>query len=570
VKLLPFALLCAFVALISAPARGQIRYVDANLTTGLDNGTSWANAYRGPLGLFRAGAWPGTTVWVADGVYRSQTIVAPADPELDTAATILGGFAGGETSASQRDPVANPTIITGDINGDDAQGLYADNTSILVYHNGSGLGAPLTLDGFTFTGANQHALLMEGGASLYLSQCTLRANRGPAVVWLKYTTAGGGSSGGFGRVRFEDNSATPILSEVSVADLALCTFVRNSSPIPGLSSGGIFVTGNLPASILIARSCVFFGNSGGEAGAVAGPTNAAIHLVDCTIVSNTTLVQQGAVRSADFVRNSIVYGNTGPGGSQTLLDQVSGGLIENSCVQGLAPGQGNLGDDPRFVDAPGGNLALDPFSPCVDAGKVFPASLSIDITGQPRPVDDPVTRNLSGSTIDMGAHEFRPGVSRPFCSGDAQPTQHTTLCPCGNFGTVGRGCANSVEPLGAVLSATGTPALDDVVLESNGAPGTAFTLFLQHDAFADRVVHDGVLCADGFMTRLCGRAALGGQALFPNSAFANDATRTLSQRGGVTVGSGAVRYYSAWYRNASSTFCPPATANVTNGWMLQW
>ena len=101
-------------------------------------------------------------------------------------------------------------------------------------------------------------------------------------------------------------------------------------------------------------------------------------------------------------------------------------------------------------------------------------------------------------------------------------------------------------------------------------PGTAFTLFQQHDALDDRVLHDGVLCAGGNLVRLRGRSAVGGQAFFPNSLFAQDQTLTLSQRGGVVPGSGALRYYSAWYRNASSTFCPPATANVTNGLSVTW
>jgi hypothetical protein len=38
----------------------------------------------------------------------------------------------------------------------------------------------------------------------------------------------------------------------------------------------------------------------------------------------------------------------------------------------------------------------------------------------------------------------------------------------------------------------------------------------------------------------------------------------------VTPGSGVQRYYAAWYRNASSTYCPPATANVSNGWRITW
>ena len=53
---------------------------------------------------------------------------------------------------------------------------------------------------------------------------------------------------------------------------------------------------------------------------------------------------------------------------------------------------------------------------------------------------------------------------------------------------------------------------------------------------------------------------------FPTSSD----TVTVSQRGQVAPGSGTTRYYSLFYRNASTTFCPPATANVTNGVRVVW
>jgi hypothetical protein len=157
-----------------------------------------------------------------------------------------------------------------------------------------------------------------------------------------------------------------------------------------------------------------------------------------------------------------------------------------------------------------------------------------------------------------------------FCASDGTFADHTTACPCGNTGATGNGCAHSFSVSGGNLTASGDSASDTVVLEASGLPVTSFTLFLQHDSPGDTVFHDGVLCASGALIRLRGRSASGGAASFPNSNFANDSTITLSQRGGVTVGSGAQRFYSAWYRNASSTFCPPATANVTNGWQITW
>jgi hypothetical protein len=172
-----------------------------------------------------------------------------------------------------------------------------------------------------------------------------------------------------------------------------------------------------------------------------------------------------------------------------------------------------------------------------------------------------------------GALPYDPAYSPDsfaFCAGDGALVDHTTACPCANDGGAGRGCASGANANGAALTASGVPQLDDVVLAAEGMPATAYGLYLQHDAQDDRVFHDGVLCAGGSLLRLRNRAANGGASQFPDPAFPQDATLTLSQRGFVTPGSGATRFYSVFYRSPAATFCPPATANVTNGWRIVW
>jgi hypothetical protein len=156
------------------------------------------------------------------------------------------------------------------------------------------------------------------------------------------------------------------------------------------------------------------------------------------------------------------------------------------------------------------------------------------------------------------------------CMSDGSLTDHTTPCPCGNTAGPGRGgCAHSFDPQGTILDAAGSSAVDDVVLHAEFMPASSYTLFIQHCTRDDRVFFDGVICAGGMLTRLRGRSAIAGEAFFPNSNFPSDAV-SLSQRGGVFPGQGVRRYYAAWYRNASTTFCPPATANVTNGIQVDW
>jgi hypothetical protein len=179
-----------------------------------------------------------------------------------------------------------------------------------------------------------------------------------------------------------------------------------------------------------------------------------------------------------------------------------------------------------------------------------------------------VVNTIIDTDADGIADQCDPVLFNAFCFGDGSLTDHTTPCPCGNNGAAGNGCGHSFDPNGANLTANGMTVTDDVQLVSSNEPGSSFTLFMQHDATGDTTFHDGVLCAGGTLIRLRGRGAVLGSASFPNPLW--DSSITLSQRGSVTVGSGARRFYAAWYRNASTSFCPPATANVTNGWVIDW
>ncbi|MBK7875900.1 MAG: hypothetical protein IPJ77_09125 [Planctomycetes bacterium] len=176
------------------------------------------------------------------------------------------------------------------------------------------------------------------------------------------------------------------------------------------------------------------------------------------------------------------------------------------------------------------------------------------------------TATMSGTfTItETGTACTTPIVS--FCAGDGTLVDHTTSCPCGNNGTGGNGCANSANANGANLTTTGSTVSDNVVLQGSGMPLTVSCIYLQGTATDDIVFGDGVRCTGGTLLRLRTKANVAGASSFPDSVE----TITLSQRGGVTPGSGLVRYYQTYYRNTAALFCPPETFNVTNGRVITW
>jgi len=116
----------------------NIIYVDDTSKCSPGTGMSWRSAYRDLQDALERASRPscGSEIWVAAGTYK------PTEPEgvwatfeLVDGVGLYGGFAGTETSRSQRNWVTNETTLTGDSSIDDVV-TGTDNT---------------ILDGFTIT-----------------------------------------------------------------------------------------------------------------------------------------------------------------------------------------------------------------------------------------------------------------------------------------------------------------------------------------------------------------------------------------------------------------------------------
>jgi hypothetical protein len=175
------AVILATALLGSVAADAKIIYVNIQSAAG-GNGTSWARSFKYLQDGLAASA-PGDSVYLAKGTYfpddgkgryfgdREEFF------EVD-GLKIYGGFAGTETSLSQRKPKVNVTVLSGEIWSEDISEDYARYWSLHVMV----VGGSSTLDGVTVEKgrANGDEVPYNRGADALLMKV-------PSLPWLTAT-----------------------------------------------------------------------------------------------------------------------------------------------------------------------------------------------------------------------------------------------------------------------------------------------------------------------------------------------------------------------------------------------
>jgi len=398
-------------------------YVDDDAAPG-GTGESWNDAFHDLQGaLAVAENVDGVVdVRVAQGTYRPDRGTGNRTISFDLVdgVTLWGGFAGlGAPDPDEWDPVRYKTILTGDLNGDDAVGRAntTDNSYAVVY--AIGLEMTTTLAGVTVTGSSAgvddpytvSSGLFVDDSSVTLWKCTFERNSSP--------NSGGGLSIAYGaraEVRdsvFRQNEASNGGGSINLAAgeavFERCAFIDNTTR--GL--GGAVFSYQCDAWFI---NCMFTGNTALQGGALSNLDNADPYIANSTFYGNTaTTAGALAVDTPDLARmdNCIFWNN----GTQAIMGSTR---ISYSCIDGGAAGTGNISVDPLLTDPSNQDLRPSPGSPCIASGsnRAVPTDVTTDLAGRPRFVDDPDTADcpVPGTScgvppiVDMGAYEFVPAI----------------------------------------------------------------------------------------------------------------------------------------------------------------
>ncbi|MHC4945436.1 MAG: right-handed parallel beta-helix repeat-containing protein [Planctomycetota bacterium] len=250
--------------------------------------------------------------------------------------------------------------------------------------------------------------------------------RGPAViqdcVFIGNAVENNEIGGRGGGIAIAHTAPGPVnkLKEIELSDSGFELESAASSPSGG--GGGSAGPIKQPSPFALVINCTFHDcSSGKEGGAVFIGNGGKAVLINCTISGNDAEDGSGIWLEGTgevVVANSIIT-FSGPGEAISGTGSIAithSNLFGNAGgdwtgpVAGLLGTDGNISEDPMFVDHVNGDLHLCFGSPCMDAAdssmKFFPGQ---DFEGDPRIVN---------GIVDMGADEF---CTHLYVTGDTTP-----------------------------------------------------------------------------------------------------------------------------------------------------
>jgi hypothetical protein len=382
---------------------------------GNNSGTSFANAFTN-LQDALDNQCGNLDIWVAAGTYKpTRDHLENSTPSSDRLKTfhlkkdmnIYGGFAGTETTLSERNWLSNITTLSGDFMDDDVVSGAGSTLAITVntenaYHVliTANLTDAAIIDGFTIKGGNlgngqgtifyaSKAYTVEHGAGMY------NIDSSPNIRNIIFTANSAEEGGGM-----KNENSSPILNSV--------TFNKNLAETAG---GGLYNHSSAP----VITNTIFSLNKANFAGGLNNYSSSP-SIINVTFSENAASYSAGGggmfnqLSSSLVITNSIFWNNTQGGNNNTYGADINGSGSAPTITYSLtqessfySSGTGIINNqDPQFVDAANGDLRLSRCSSAINTGDnaAWTATgLSTDAAGNARP--------FGTSVVDMGAYEFQ-------------------------------------------------------------------------------------------------------------------------------------------------------------------
>jgi hypothetical protein len=372
--------------------------------------------------------------------------IQPAIDDANISDTVLvhdGVYTGGIR-------ITNKNIMVKSVHGSEYTTIQSAGTVVSI----ANLGSDTIFDGFTVTGGTESGIYC-AAASPIIRNCRITNNsslRGGGLrLWqssatiencqiAKNTATSSSSIHGGGGI-YSLTSTAPTISNCIISDNLTAGYngggIYSEGPITLINciisnnntsyypdayyyyggGGGIYLNG-YDDDLSIIANCLIYGNMtdnkncsvcGG--GGIMTSNSVWLTIINSTITNNIALQGVGGgiyiLGEKATVVNSIIWGNS------SISKQIAWGsgnisvTISNTDMDqnGLADINGNIRQNPQFIDPPNFDFRLMPNSPCVETGDnmAVPAEITTDITNKSRFRDGDCDGD---ATVDMGAYEF--------------------------------------------------------------------------------------------------------------------------------------------------------------------